>query len=157
VPALRVVTGASALIGSAAVLLLGCSTSSHVLVGQTRAAIAPEQVKIYLQAPAKYEEVAVIEASSQGSGAFSEQEKMNAAMDRLKKEAASLGANGVLLQGTEDRHGGSIGFGVGGSNWSGGGGAAVGTGVSGEVTYKAAHGLAIYVEQEKAAAPASPP
>jgi hypothetical protein len=144
----RVVPHAFVLVGLSAALLLGCASSSHVLVGHARPAISPDQVKIYLRPPAKYEEVAVLESSSQGSGALAEQDKMNAAIDRLKKEAARLGANGVLLQGTGDKHGGSVGFGLGTSNWSGSGGTALGTGVTSEVTYKVANGLAIYVEQE---------
>lgn len=83
----------------AVAILSGCATSS-VVVGKVRPAIAPTEVKIYVRAPAKYEEIALLESSSKSSWAFSEQGKMDAVMLNMKTEAARLGANGVLLSGT---------------------------------------------------------
>ena len=80
-------------------LALGCA-SSHVLVGKARPPISVDQVKLYLHPPAKYEEIAVLQASSERSFAITDQGKMNKVIDRLKEEAAKLGANGILLQGT---------------------------------------------------------
>jgi hypothetical protein len=92
---------------------VGCAAESYVLVGTSRPPISPDQVKIYLHAPAKYEEIAIVDASSRGFPAFTDQQKMNKAMARLKEEAASLGANGVLLEGTGDQQAGAVGTGVG--------------------------------------------
>ena len=39
------------------------------------------------------------------------QGKTNVVMDRLKAEAAKLGANGILLKGVGDQAGGSVGMG----------------------------------------------
>ena len=84
-----------------AVLLLGaCATTSHVITGKTHPPIEPSQVTVYSAAPPAYEEIAMIDATSRSSGSFGDQKKMDAVIDRLKKEAASLGANGVLLQST---------------------------------------------------------
>jgi hypothetical protein len=131
----------------ATALISGCAASSHVIVGTVRPAIAPQEVKIYLQPPPSYEEVAIIDASSRGSGAFTDQRKMDKAIARLKSEAAALGANGVLLQGTEDRNVGSVGFGSGTATASGN--SAIGTGLSigGTIHIKAAQGLAIFVKE----------
>jgi hypothetical protein len=131
----------------ATALISGCAASSHVIVGTVRPAISPEQVKIYLQPPPSYEEVAVIDASSRGSGALTDQRKLDKAIARLKSEAASLGANGVLLQGTEDKNVGSVGFGSGTATASGN--SAFGTGISigGTMHVKAAQGLAIFVKE----------
>jgi hypothetical protein len=130
-----------------AVLLTSCATSSHVLVGTPRPPIAPESVKIYLQPPPKYEQIATINASSQGSMALTSQQNMDKAIERMKNEAAKLGANGVLLQGVQDQQSGSIGTGVG--NTSYGGNSAVGVGVGGSfgLYNKATQGLAIYVPE----------
>ena len=66
---------------------------------------------------------------------------MDAVIGRLKKEAASLGANGVLLQSTGSEPGGGVGTGVG----VGGGGLSIGTGIFTASDNKTGRGLAIYV------------
>jgi hypothetical protein len=50
------------MLGCCAVVLAACSTSSHVLVGAARPPIAPESVRVYLQPPPHYEEIATINA-----------------------------------------------------------------------------------------------
>jgi len=57
--------------------------------------LAPEQVKIYLDPPATFEVIGLVSASS-GAG-WTEQGSMDYAIEELKKQAAKLGANGVLL------------------------------------------------------------
>lgn len=128
-----------------AMLVGGCAGTSHVITGKPRDPIDPSQVTIYTTAPAQYEEIAVIDASSQMSFAFGDQNKMNAVMDRLKKEAASLGANGVLLQGTGSQGAGGVSTGVGVGGVSGGGGVGIGTGISLSSPAKTGRGLAIHV------------
>jgi hypothetical protein len=130
---------------SAQVLLVGCAAESYVLVGTSRPPISPDQVKIYLHAPAKYEEIAIVDASSRGFPAFTDQQKMNKAMARLKEEAASLGANGVLLEGTGDQQAGAVGTGVGTATATGNSAYGTGVGVSAGIFIKSAKGLAIYV------------
>jgi len=122
-----------------------CATSSHVLIGTARPPISPESVRVYYTPPPKYEEIATISASSQGSLALTSQQNMDKAMLRMKAEAAKVGANGILLQAVHDSQGGSLGAGVG--NTSYGPGSAVGVGVGGAfaLTNKVAQGLAIYV------------
>jgi hypothetical protein len=122
-----------------------CSTSSHVLIGTARPPISPQSVRLYYRPPPQYEEIATIEAGSQGSMALTGQQNMDKAIERLKAEAAKVGANGVLLQGVQDTQGGSIG--VGGGSTSYGPGSAVGVGAGGSfaLTNKLARGLAIYV------------
>jgi hypothetical protein len=131
--------------GAATLALLACSTSSHVLVGTPRPPISPDSVRIYTQPPPKYEQIAHLDASSQGSFAITSQQNMDKAMARLKEEAAKLGANGILLQGVQDQQTGSIG--MGGGNTSFGGNSATGVGVGGSfgISNKAVTGLAIYV------------
>jgi len=126
--------------------LAGCATTSHVITGKPRTPIDPSQVTLYSSAPPKYEEIAVIEASSRSSFSFGDQRKMDAVIERLKKEAASLGANGVLLQRTgSDGGGGGVGAGIGTGI---GGGVSIGTSIFTTGANKTGRGLAIYVPPE---------
>jgi hypothetical protein len=134
-----------------AALLLGtlalpaCSTSSHVITGQTRPPISPDSVRIYSQPPSKYEQIATLNASSAGSFAFTSQGNMDVAIARMKDEAAKLGANGVLLTGVADQQSGSIGTGVGSSSYGPSSATGVGVGGSFGLYNKVTQGMAIYV------------
>ena len=127
--------------------LTGCSTSSHVLTGTPRTPIDPASVRIYTLPPAKYEQIAALSATSGGSLAITSQQNMDKAIERLKREAARLGANGVLLQSMQDRQSASIGGGGGSTSY--GGGSAVGGGVGGSfgLYSKDLTGIAIYVPE----------
>jgi hypothetical protein len=134
--------------GTAAALFLalaGCSTSSHVMLGPARPPISPDSVRVYTVPPEKYEQIASINATSQGTMALTGQQNMDAAMARLKNEAAKLGANGVLLQTVQDQQTGSVGLGAGSSSYGGNSATGVGAGGSFGITNKAVTGLAIYV------------
>jgi len=137
-------------LGAAAVLaalLLGCATSSHVMIGTARPPISPESVRVYVQPPEKYEEIATLDTSSQGSFAITGQQNMDKAIARMKEEAAKLGANGILLQGVQDQQSGSIGTGVGSSSYGPSSSTGVGVGGSFGIYNKVAHGIAIFVPQ----------
>lgn len=128
-----------------ALALAGCATS-HVLTGTPRAPIDPAQVRIYHSPPpGGYEEIAVLETSS-GAFTYGEQNKVDAVLRRLREEAASLGANGVLFQGTADGYGGSnVSVGAGGGRVGGRGFGGVGVGVNVSPRQKHAGGIAIHV------------
>jgi hypothetical protein len=145
---LKPVAFAAALVS---VALSGCVTS-HVMVGQARPPISPDQVRIYLRPPTnKYEEIALLDTSSKGAFAFSAQGKTNAVIERLKGEAAKLGANGILLEGVGDQAGGSVGSGFGSATASGHSAYGFGFGSSATVFHKKGDGLAIYVEPDQVA------
>ena len=83
-------------------ILKSCYPVSHIIIGETQAPINYVNVKVYYDYPDVYEKIAIIEASSDiafkdFSIEFTHQQKTNKALDRLK-EAASLGANGIVLQ-----------------------------------------------------------
>ena len=94
---------------------------------------------------ARYEEIARLDTSSQGSFSFTAQGKTDAVLRRLRKEAASLGANGVLLEGVGDRASGSVGTGGGSESYSSSGSVGGGIGLNFGMTQKIAGGIAIYV------------
>ena len=80
------------------------SSIPYVIIGDTQAPLKYTNVKIYnSDYPETYEKIAIIEASSDlafkdFSIEFTHQQKTNKALERLKKEAASLGANGIVIQ-----------------------------------------------------------
>jgi uncharacterized protein YbjQ (UPF0145 family) len=129
-------------------LIAGCSTSAHVLIGTPRPPISPESVRVYLQPPPHYEQIATISGTSQGSMALTSQQNMDKAIERMKQEAAKLGANGILLQGVHDVQSGSVGSGVGSTSYGGSSATGVGVGGSFGLYSKAADGIAIYVPPE---------
>ncbi len=132
---------------AACAALAACAPSSHVLVGQARPPITPDQVKIYSHPPANYQEIAVLDASSKSAFGTGGQKSVDKVIERLKIEAAKLGANGVILEGFQDSETGSIGTGVGSDSYSGHSAVGVGVGGSLGIYKKTGHGDAIYVAE----------
>lgn len=123
-----------------ATTLAGCASTSKVMLGQAYAPTDPAQVRIYTTPPAGSIEIAQLESSS--AVGFGTQGQTDAAIARLKREAAALGANGVILMGvgsTPSNGGMSVGAGSYGSNVAGG----IGIGIP--TTQKRAAGVAILV------------
>jgi hypothetical protein len=132
-------------------ILTSCA-SSHIIIGTPRPPINPANVKIYTVPPAKYEQIAIIEASSKSSWAASDQGKIDKVIERLKEEAAALGANGILLQAVGEHSTGAVGTGFANATAVGAGNRvnAFGTGSSffASVLHKNGQGIAIYVMQD---------
>ncbi len=128
-----------------ALTLAACATS-HIMTGQARAPIDPAQVRVYFDPPpAGYEEIALLETRS-GAFTYGEQNKSDQVIEKLRIEAAKLGANGVLFQGTSDSWGGSgVSVGAGGGRYGGSSFSSGGIGVSISPTQKYARGVAIFV------------
>jgi len=84
----------SALAGiSAALVLGGCATGTHIATGNQHPPIPFELVQIYQAPPAHYEIIGMVNASDRGN----RQHRMDVAVRKLKKEAAKMGANGVIM------------------------------------------------------------
>ncbi len=131
-----------------AALALGataCAPSSHILTGPTRPAISPSEVKIYSTPPPQFQEIALLDAHSSSAFGPGGQKSIDKLIERLKDQAAQLGANGVILGDIADRQTGSLGTGVGSDSYSRN--SAVGVGVGGSVGFykKTGKGTAIYV------------
>lgn len=128
-------------------VLSGCASSHVEIVGRTRPAISADLVRIYLQPPdSKYEEIANLTASSAGSFRVTAGGKMDAVVERLKREAAKLGANAILLHGVGDQSGRVVGAGVS-TEWdSGHSPYGLGFGVFAVFRHKSGDGVAMYVE-----------
>lgn len=89
-------------------ILFGCATGSTIITGTKRSAINPNKVKIYLDPPAQYESIGIIEVSS--DVVFSRQTAQDKAMNALKSRAAKVGANGVLLTNSGSQSVGTAGY-----------------------------------------------
>ena len=137
----------------AAVLLVGCASSSTRLVAPARPALSPAEVRVYRTAPPRYQEIALLDATSGARFFHGSPEGEAEAIARLKVEAARVGANGVLITSLGDRASGMLGVGVGGGGISGGRRNVVAGGgsVSGAapIVSNAAQGIAIYVPGQR--------
>jgi uncharacterized protein YbjQ (UPF0145 family) len=78
---------------------LETSEATHMLSGAAFPPIAVDAVSIYLQKPDfQYTVVGVVEA--RGMGFTNEARDQELAVQALKREAASIGANGVIISGS---------------------------------------------------------
>lgn len=132
-----------------ALALSACAGTSKVMLGQARPPVDPAQVRIYTTPPPGSIEIAQLESSS--AVGFGTQGQTDAAVARLKREAAALGANGVILMGVGSS-GSPVGMSVGAGSY--GRHSAGGVGIGIPTTQKKAAGVAIYVPP--GAAPTQP-
>ena len=87
---------------------IGCVPVSHIIVGDKREPINPSDVEIYLDYPEQYDKIALIDAGSNFAFKdpailFDWQSKMDKATERLRIEAAKLGANGIMIINTDNK------------------------------------------------------
>jgi hypothetical protein len=131
----------------------GCASSSARLVAPARRAIDPAEVRVCWTPPRHYQEIAVLDATSGAKFFHGSAQGEAEALQRLKEEAAKVGANGVLLTLVGDRSRGTLGVGVSGGGISSGRGNFVAGGgpVSGgaPIVQNAAQGIAIYVFDQR--------
>jgi len=79
-------------------LLNACATGSVIVTGTVREPIDFNQVKLYASPPEEYETIGIVKASSDAG--WTQQGSQDYAVEELKKQAAKLGANGVVLTAT---------------------------------------------------------
>ena len=83
-----------------AVVVAGCASGSALVIGQTRPAIEDHTtVSILTEMPEGAEEIAIVKASSDSG--WTQQDSLDYAVDELKKQAAKVGANAVVLTGRD--------------------------------------------------------
>jgi hypothetical protein len=128
-----------------ALCTVACAPSSHILVGTPRPAISPLDVKVYTAPPPQAQQIALLDAHSDSVFGPGGQKTIDKVIERLKTEAAHLGANGIVLGDVSDRQTGSIGSGVGSSSYSGNSAVGVGVGGSLGIYKKSGKATAIYV------------
>jgi len=80
----------------ACVGLAACASGTTILTGTQRPPLKPEQVRLYTEAPSEFDVVGLVSASSEWG--WSDQNDTNMAIDEMRKQAAKIGANGVLIE-----------------------------------------------------------
>lgn len=123
-----------------ATLLAGCAGTSRMMLGEARPPIDPSQVRIYRTPPPGAVDIAELEASS--AIGFGTQGQADAVMARLRREAAALGANGLLILG-RGRSGSGGGVSVGAGSYGRHSGGSIGLGIP--TSQQRAAAIAIYV------------
>jgi uncharacterized protein YbjQ (UPF0145 family) len=114
----------------AAAMISGCASGSAIVTGTTRPSTRADSVKIYLDPPAEYETIGLVRAES--SSGWTKQGDTDYALRELKKRAAKIGANGIILTSTGTKSQVVVVNGTGGSSES-----------------QAVEGRAVYVSREK--------
>lgn len=79
-------------------LFFNCASGTYLVTGTQRDAISADEVQIYVEEPDNYEVIGVVNASSDAG--WTEQGSLNYAVSELKKQAAKIGANGILIDRT---------------------------------------------------------
>lgn len=125
---------------SAAALLAGCASTDKHMLAEARPPIAPSDVRIYRAPPPGSIDIAEIDASS--AIGFGTRGQDAAVMDRLRSEAAAMGANGLYILGSGQSRS-PVAMSVGGANYSRN--SAVGVGIGIPTTQKRISAVAIYV------------
>jgi hypothetical protein len=132
-----------------AVLLTGtlsaCATSSQVLTGAPHLPIEPSAVRIYTQAPQRFEEIAVLSASRKSVSTAGGERAIAKMIEAMRTQAGQLGANGLLLEDFSDSDPVAIGTGVSSQTYTHNASINVGLGGSLGVTRKIAKARAIFV------------
>ena len=134
-------------------VLAGCASSSRVMLGAARPPVDPATVQVYTTPPAGSVQIAQLESTS--AVGFGTQGQTDAALQRLKNEAAKLGANGVVLMGVGAGGGSPASVSVGAGSWGSHVGGGVGIGIP--TQQKRAAGVAIWVPPGAQAQPAPVP
>lgn len=79
------------------VFLSGCATGSSI-VSKAYPPVPVDQIHVLFSPPSRpYEEIAIVNSHGRGYGSFDRNQQK--ALERLKEEAAAVGADAILLMG----------------------------------------------------------
>ena len=81
---------------AALIFSAGCSTmtSTHIMTGTPRSSVDSDAVRVFASMPTGAESIALINVNDPERHG---QDAMDSALRKLKNEAASMGANGVVI------------------------------------------------------------
>ncbi len=85
---------------AALILLTGCTTSLHQVTGTLRTPVAPDQVMVYHAMPENSAVIGTVSAVS--FGGITLRDAQHHAMDKVKLESGYLGANGIVIDDSDD-------------------------------------------------------
>ncbi|WP_286822739.1 MULTISPECIES: hypothetical protein [unclassified Idiomarina] len=134
----------------AVIAMSGCTVmdGNATITGNTRPAISPSEVHVYRAKPDNFEEIAIVSASA-GHDFKKSSTLMNETIQRLKEEAAKVGANGLILTKIDERDAPSVTTSYGSATSTGTSGSEFATGKATSVNrgdaYTRLSGIAVYV------------
>lgn len=79
----------------AAMMMAGCA--DQIQPPTKHAPITSAQVKLYQEAPSRYEQLGLLHVATGGEVKFDSMGDANAGFEQFKAQAAAMGANGVLF------------------------------------------------------------
>jgi hypothetical protein len=126
------------------VIAAACANSSQTITGMPRPSISADNVRVYTHAPPSFEEIAVLSASRRSFSGGGER-AIAKMIENLKQHAATLGANGLLLEDLSEAQAVSVGTGVESQTYTHNGSMSLGVETSVGVVEKTAKGRAIFV------------
>lgn len=92
-------------------IISSCASGTALVTGTQHPETSPESVVIYTEPPVNYEVIGIVTASSDSG--WTEQGSLDYALTELKKQAAKIGANGILLEDvTQTTTGGVYSYGM---------------------------------------------
>ena len=92
------------LVAVMAAVLVGCATGSALVTGTARPPIEDfTTVTILTEMPEGAEQIAIVKATS--AGGWTEQQKLDYAVEELKQQAAKVGANAIVITGRDTETG----------------------------------------------------
>ena len=92
-------------------IISSCASGTALVTGTQHPETSPESVVIYTEPPVNYEVIGIVTASSDSG--WTAQGSLDYALTELKKQAAKIGANGILLEDvTQTTTGGVYSYGM---------------------------------------------
>jgi hypothetical protein len=125
--------------------LAACASSSQLITGTARAPLSADDVRVYTEAPPRFEEIAVLEASRDSLTAAGGERAIAKMIDLLKERSASLAANGLLLEDFSDSPAMGVGGGVGSDTYTHNGSISIGLGGAIGLVKKSTKARAIFI------------
>jgi len=121
---------------------------TQVLTGSARTPIPESDVVVYSAAPAHFQQIALLSATSKTMFHAGGQKSIDKLVRRLAAQAAKLGANGIILDDVSDEQSMSLGTGVGSQSYTHNADISLGFGGFFSVYKKTGNARAIYVPRE---------
>lgn len=87
-------------------IISSCASGTALVTGVQRPATSPESVILYTEPPANYEVIGIVTASSDSG--WTDQGSLEYALKEIKKQAAKIGANGILLENVSQSTSGGV-------------------------------------------------
>lgn len=87
-------------------IISSCASGTALVTGVQRPATSPESVILYTEPPVNYEVIGIVTASSDSG--WTDQGSLEYALKEIKKQAAKIGANGILLENVSQSTSGGV-------------------------------------------------